>query len=1277
MVHLSFSQRIVLGFMAMMTIFALALFKMGQTLDGQRALFLQAANVHFQHIRAANRAVSHLLGMAQAEKNILLSSDANMVEQFVSESAAESAGLANELRNIRALAERDGIQALDRFEEQFLRYQESQKQVIALKRRGDAESYTKALQISRGVLRDQFDQAEERLYALIHQESSSIDQSIEEADLDISDAKRAAYALFAGSGLLAALIVYFLLRVLRRRMQKLVDDAQRIAVGDLALIERSGARDELEVLENALMNIQHSFAEIMQLSQSMASGLYNMKLLPRSEKDSLVLSLNKMSETLFEVTQVAHAIAEGDMTIEVNPKSNEDLLGMALKKMMITLRHEMEANQANLWIQEGVVAMGQSVRGVQDRYELGTSVLEGLCRYLSLPVGILYLFDDQKSADEDDEALPSMLVGIASYATSGERALPRFALGESLVGQAALQRKMMVVDDLPEGYLAIGSGLGALNAKQLVLVPLCYEDVLIGMVELGGFSSIDQKGLKLLDQVDELIAIAFQSAFSRERLAEMLEESQVMTEEMQVQHEEMEQTNAELEEQTLALEHAQADLERHNEELRVAKQEITERAQQLAASSQYKSEFLANMSHELRTPLNSILLLSKMLAVGESGPLSDDQRMKIQVVYDAGSDLLQLINEVLDLAKIESGKMDLNIKPINVVEFSNQFKDLFDPQAHEKGIAFRVEVDEALPAVVKSDPDRVQQVLRNFISNAIKFTAQGEVSLHVGRLSLDEIDHAMAFNFSKDELRRRVDEFLAWRVVDTGIGIEAKKHALVFEAFQQADGSTSRNYGGTGLGLSISREIALLLEGEVALRSENGNGSCFTLILPIEPSLKLISSVAKQELSSRHSFVAFDRHDNDAIHHVSANMTTVSIEDDHGTMQGEDKVLLMIEDDHRFAEVLMEIARSHGFKVIHANSGTEGVRLANEHLPMMITLDVQLPVMDGWSVLRNLKKNSRTSHIPAHVITAVDEESFAYRLGAASYLRKPVSPEALHARFEFMHQHAEIKVRNLLVVEDNDVQRQAIVDLIGNSDVKSTAVATGGEALEMLRSGHFEVMVLDLKLPDMSGYELLQQVAEDSTLLHVPTIVYTGRDLSLDDERELRRYADSIVVKTAESPGRLLEETSIYLHRDRAKLPESKRKILSELNHVDPCLNGKTVLLVDDDIRNLFALSAIMEVKGMNVITASNGVEALEVIDEYVDIVLMDVMMPEMDGYESIRQIRAMAAFKQLPIIALTAKALGDDREHCIAAGASDYLAKPIDYDQLISLMRVWLSVHS
>ena len=819
----------------------------------------------------------------------------------------------------------------------------------------------------------------------------------------------------------------------------------------------------------------------------------------------------------------------------------------------------------------------------------------------------------------------------------------------------------------------------------------------MAVIELASFEPFREIHLTFLEQLGETIGVVLNTILANTRTEELLEQSQGLTrelqsqsEELQTQQEELQQTNKELEEQAASLRASeellqtqQTELQQTNEELEersrlleiknreveLARGALEERAEQLALSSKYKSEFLTNMSHELRTPLNSLLLLAKLLSENPEGNLSDKQVEFASTIFASGSDLLDLINDILDLSKVEAGKLDVVPERVTLSEVAGYADRTFRPLAEQKGLEFEIGVDRASPAVLESDELRLQQILKNLLSNAVKFTDAGKVELRI-RVVQDDV------RFATEPLAR-AERVLAFDVTDTGPGIPEDKLNLIFEAFQQADSGPARKHGGTGLGLSISREIARLLGGEIHVQSAMGKGSTFTLFLPArfpETPTPRQDEAEQTELGRELTEIAA----RSGVPPTADPLLLLpgEVADDRDEIQPGDRVVVVVEEDAELAKTLLGKARERGFKGIVAQRGDAGLALIHEFKPDAIILDLKLPVMDGSTVLDHLKHHPATRHIPVHVVAADGDGRDALRAGAVAVVEKPLDKKSLDRTFNDLEQFLARDVKNLLIVEDDEEQRRSLVELAGDGDdVEVTAVGTSKEALDALAEKRFDCVVLDLKLPDGTGFELLEELKGNGEFGDVPVIVYTGKDLTRREETKLRRYAEAIVVKDVRSPERLLDETALFLHRVENRLPAERRRTLEQLHDGNAVLLGKKILIVDDDVRNVFALTSVLEGHGMEVVFAETGAEGLEKLEASsdIDLVLMDIMLPEMDGYETMQQIRARDRFERLPVIALTAKAMKGDRQKSIAAGASDYIAKPVDTDQLLSLMRVWL----
>jgi CheY-like chemotaxis protein len=1030
--------------------------------------------------------------------------------------------------------------------------------------------------------------------------------------------------------------------------------------------------------------------------RTLASIVYSIPLF------SLVLGLigfaltRHISAPLKQVSDLAEKMADGNLSVTLPHSDRLDEIGVLTRtfnQMIINLRNTTQKNEEQNWLKSNLAEFTQMLQGRRNLESVSSLILSHLAPLVGASQGVFYLMDSINDQP--------MLKLLSSYAYKERKNLAnQFRLGEGLVGQCALEKQRILLTQVPNDYIRISSGLGEASPLNIIVLPILFEEQVNAVIELASFESFNELHLTFLEQLSENLGVFLNNITSQVQTQQLLAESVALTEELQTQQEELQQSNQRLEEQAHQLEESQFLVKQSNEELQQlneeleekaellklqnhevarknqeverARQSLEEKAEQLALSSKYKSEFLANMSHELRTPLNSLLILARLLADNSLSNLTDKQVEYSRTIYSAGTDLLELINDILDLAKIESGTMLLDIEQIAFADLETSLEQTFRQLAYNKELSFTIELDEKLPSTIYNDSKRLQQVLKNLLANAFKFTERGGVKLKIDIASeAAQVDNPM----------------IAFAVSDTGIGIPAEKQKIIFEAFQQADGTTSRKYGGTGLGLSISRELAQLLGGRIELVSELGQGSTFTLYLPRRQEKNdknpLTTPPPEPTTSIRTASTIKE------VPMVESRITTVDtsapakvlsifpseIPDDRGIIQPGDRVLLIIEDDDKFARILLDMAREHGFKTIVALQSKQGLALAQQFKPDAIMLDIHMPEMDGWTVLDRLKHNSDTRHIPVHILSVDERQQRGLNLGAITYLQKPVSPEALTQVLTEIRGFIERQVKNLLIVEDDPVQAQSIIELIGNGDVQSIAVGTGAEALAILRSHHFDCIVLDLGLPDMSGFALIEQIKLEPKLLKLPIIVYTGKELSRQEETQLRGLAETIIIKDVRSPERLLDETALFLHRVQANLPPPKRQMLEQLHQTDPVLTNRKILIVDDDLRNIFALTSFLESYQMQVLFAENGRDGIERLQTNPDIniVLMDIMMPEMDGYETTRAIRQQQQFRSLPIIALTAKAMPGDKEKCIEAGASDYITKPVDTDQLLSLLRVWL----
>ncbi|WP_300670690.1 response regulator [Desulfoluna sp.] len=1034
-----------------------------------------------------------------------------------------------------------------------------------------------------------------------------------------------------------------------------------------------------------------------------------------------------ITRPLISDIRFAQAISNGDLglTLKLSQKDELGELATALNTMARKLQ-ELD------WLKAGKEGLDDKLRGEHDSALLARRFASFMTRHMDAQLGALYLLTDD------------VLELKSSYAfTDRSGNFNRIKLGEGMVGQAAMENEVLIFTDMKADVPVINYGAGETIPSHFIAAPISFEGGVVGVMLLGSVNPFTPLQRRFIDQNIENAAILFNAARSRQLIHDLFEQAQEQQEalrvsneeleeqalalkesesELQAQQEELRVTNEELEEQTTALKESESKLQAQQEELRVTNEELEERTQalekqkeaitsknadlvkaqtvvkhkarDLEIASKYKSEFLANMSHELRTPLNSILILSQLLSRNKEGNLTAKQVESASAVHASGADLLALINEILDLSKIEAGKVELVIEDVQIGGLIGDIRRLYKDVAEDKHIALDLQVAEEVPDTIRTDSQRLQQILRNLMTNAFKFTQKGTVSLTVSRP-----DPAVFTGVTTC-----LEGAMAFTVKDDGIGIPKEKQDAIFQAFKQADGSTSRQYGGTGLGLSISRELSKLLGGTIYLESAEGQGSRFTVILPEVyngtafpgeavstpgTGLPLTRHVVPSALMPPQEGAPVPQGPVPVAQGTELKEPVVSgigggdsqpcendyVDDDRKALTPETKSLLIIEDDLNSAKIMRDFARERGFKCVVAEDGEAGLHFADYYKPSAIILDIGLPGIDGWTVMERLKDNPELRHIPVHFMSANDSSLDAMRMGAVGYLTKPVSMEKVEDALSRLEDIVSKPVSRLLLVEDDKIHRESIEALIGNGDVATTSVSTGREALKELETGRYDCMILDLGLDDMSGFELLEKIRLSETSARVPIIIYTGRDLTRDEEKELNRYAESIIVKGVKSPERLLDESALFLHRVEANLPEEKRKMLKMVHDKEAVLSGKTLLLVDDDMRNVFALSSVLEERSIQVIIARNGRESLEKLKEtaQVDAVLMDIMMPEMDGYEAMTEIRKIKKFARLPIIALTAKAMKGDRSKCIEAGASDYLAKPVNTEKLLSMLRVWL----
>jgi CheY-like chemotaxis protein len=958
----------------------------------------------------------------------------------------------------------------------------------------------------------------------------------------------------------------------------------------------------------------------------------------------------------------------------------------AFAEMTAQLAVDAKRRQREQWHARGLTGLDDCLRGLDDLVDIADEALKYLARYVDARGAALYLKGEGRHCRF-----------LGGYASQGEVSAPIGLIeGQGLLGQVARERQLLLVNDAPAGYMKVSSALGDADAASLALVPLLRDAELIGVMEFGAFTPFSDSAVALLEGAGRFVAIALATARGREDLREALAASQRSSQQLQLQQEELQAANEELEARAKSLVQSEEELQAANEELeeqserlrtsdeelQVANEELEETAtflreeKQLAIeknrlleeANSYKSQFLANTSHELRTPLNSLLLLAQTLASNRDGNLSNEQVDAVEVIYSSGCDLLNLINDILDLSKIEAGRMELRPATVDLLSLRQRLLRNFAHMAKEKQLEFEVQVSDALPAQIDTDLQRLEQILRNLVSNALKFTRKGSVQVLFETAPREGAGGGVAPAGGR----------LAVRVVDTGIGIPPDKLETIFGAFQQVDGSLAREFAGTGLGLTIARQLTGLLGGELKVASEEGHGTTFTLLLPMQLSVaaplrdQASTSAAPKEMTPEKTEpVASTPGRRQG---TAEEQAPPGLADDRAELADGKRAVLIVEDDLKFARLLANECRRKGFAFLHAADGRSGLRLAEEYTPAAILLDIQLPLMNGIDLLKALKESIRLRHIPVHVLSVEDHSHEVLSRGAVSFINKPVDQNSLLQVFEMLDKSVATSVKRMLVVDNEQLQRRSIIKLIGNSDVQAIEADCAAEAYECLRNGGVDCMILDLTLPDMSGFELLDKLEQEG-ITTPPVIIYTSRELSRDEEATLQRYASSIIIKGVRSPERLLDEVSLFLHRVVAKLPPQKRRIIDNLHGGEANFKNRKVLLVDDDMRNIFALATVLEERGLEVVKAVNGKKALEALDGSpdIDLVLMDIMMPEMDGLEAIRRIRADERFHALPILALTAKAMKSDQQSCLEAGANDYLAKPVDLDKLLSLLRIWL----
>lgn len=1045
----------------------------------------------------------------------------------------------------------------------------------------------------------------------------------------------------------------------RFMISNMINVEQALMVARTQSLNRSSSNTPIVIIVAALLAIIITILFYLRMSKDINVRAQLQEQLVKKDK--------AISHRISIIQGVSEKISGGDYSVRVSDTETDGLgnISVALNKMAASLERTFKILSDKEWLQAGIAGLNDNSIGDDNLQTLSQKILSFTATYSNSKVGALYIRHNEKQLRLQQ-----------GYALNDNDVKEIIGAGEGQVGQAVISKARQVLKDINEAGMTISFAAASIKPVSIVVFPIIFENEVKGVIELGALHQYSERELEFFDSISANIGIAINTVQNRQRVQELLEETQSQSEELMTQQTELEQINSELEAQAQQLQTSEEELKVQSEELietnslleersasleernKIIQQkniEIEKKAADLALSTKYKSEFLANMSHELRTPLNSIILLSRLMSDNNEQNLSADQVQYANVIQSSGNGLLQLIDEILDLSKIESGKMTAEFLPVPVKDITGSLHAIFEPLAKEQQLHWDISVSPGVPAIIETDRLRLEQILKNLISNALKFTNAGSVTLSVS---------------SPAEAKG----LIYFVVKDTGIGISKEKQSLIFEAFQQEDGSTRRKYGGTGLGLSISRELAKLLGGEIRVQSEPGSGSEFTCIIPVAQQAQTsvaeeqlwISKTEAQAADKNEASLTGDKYDTDII--------PGEIPDDRDNISGNDKVLLIIEDDVSFAAALLDYARQKGYKGIVAVQGDKGIEMAGKYLPAGILLDIQLPVKNGWQVIEALKENAHTRHIPVHVMSSYQVKKESLLKGAVNFINKPVAFEQLNTIFQKIEFVLGRKENKVLIIEENYKHARALAYYLGTYDVHTEIYQSVNDSVRSLHKKEVDCVILDMSVTDKNSDELMETIRSNEGLEDLPIILFTGKSLSQPEEFKIKKYADAIVMKTANSYQRILDEVSLFLHlvteKENRKSPPAFERSVQQEN----VLKGKNVLLADDDVRNIYSMTKILERYGMQVIPAMDGREALQLsLSNPVDIVLMDMMMPEMDGYESIKAIRANPVYKNTPIIAVTAKAMSGDREKCIAAGASDYISKPVDMDQLVSLLRIWL----
>jgi HAMP domain-containing protein/CheY-like chemotaxis protein len=1055
---------------------------------------------------------------------------------------------------------------------------------------------------------------------------------------------------------------------LTEQVRGIVKVVTAVANGDLTQKLTVNAKGEVAALAETINNMTGTLATFADQVTTVArevgvegrlGGQANVPGAAGTWKD-LTGNVNLLADNLTNqvraIAEVATAVTKGDLTRSIQVEASGEVAELKdnINTMIDNLRLTTDRNTEQDWLKTNLARFTGMLQGQRDLATVGRMLLSELAPLVNAQQGVIYQMETEESAG---------MVLLSAFADDGDSGhLRRLKIGEGLVGQVASGKRRMLISDLPEKTVPIRSGLFESVPRNVIVLPVLFEDRVKAVIELASLSAFTASHLAFLEQLTASIGIVLNSIEATMQTEGLLKQSQQLAAELQTQQKELQQTNEQLAQKAQQLAEQNVEVERKNQEIEQARRALEEKAKELALTSKYKSEFLANMSHELRTPLNSILVLGQQLSENPDHNLTPKQVEFARTIHGAGTDLLNLISDILDLSKIESGTVSVEAQEVFFANLLEMVGRPFRHEAENRRLAFEVQTDPQLTRSLVTDSKRLQQVLKNLLSNAFKFTEHGAVRLAVS---------VATKGWSEDHpILNGAASVVAFEVTDSGIGIALDKQRIIFEAFQQADASTSRKYGGTGLGLAISRELASLLGGEIQLRSTPGQGSTFTLYLPITYVGPTASKLGNSEWRTSSPAIPLQ-----LSNIVVSEHPVEQIVDDRDNLQPDDAVLLIVEDDPHYARVLCDLSRDKGFKVLVALRGAEALELAREFHPTAVSLDVFLPDMLGWTILNHLKQDPATRHIPVQMLTLDEDRHHGLARGAFAFVTKPSSPADLDVALSRIKDYAAPRRKKLLIVEDNPAEQMSIRELLGHDDIDVSVVSTGAEALEVVTREAFDCVVLDLRLPDMTGFDILERMRDIPEISDLPVVVFTGKELSPEEDARLHTLARSVVVKGVESPERLLDETALFLHRVVADLPQEKQKMLDRLHRSDEALVGKKVLVVDDDMRNIFALSSVLERRGMQVLTAGTGREAISTLESTSDvaIVLMDIMMPEMDGYATMQVIRQNDSFRRLPIIALTAKAMKGDREKCLEAGASEYLAKPVNTEQLLSALRMWL----